>query len=180
MWRGGPEVSAHLGETERLLHNALAAAKTRVDLQRRILGDSTYDGFTKPSIEAMSTRAAVFTNSGLIQFVHGLRNYMLHSALPDSAYEMRLGETLTVRLVLDRDALLDDSIWNVQARAWIQDQQAAIDVIAALNDYMAAIVEHDRWLTEELVAGNRAVIDEYEALAAEHRSRFPPPTFRPR
>jgi hypothetical protein len=73
---------AFLDECERLLHNALSAVHSRVDLLRTFI--SRYVAESTPTL-ATEYRLRVdsdFVENPIHNFLTGLRNYMLHERLP--------------------------------------------------------------------------------------------------
>jgi len=135
----------------RRLHNLLASAKTLVDLVR-VMVNSHYDGttFHDEYLREIKTR---FADDPLTQFVHGLRNYMLHYGLPLTSAEMEIkaGEaegqlSITSRFVLYLNALAEWDGWNGPAKTFLDAQESDLDILPFTEQYHAKIQSYHAWI----------------------------------
>ena len=160
------EIDAVGQETMRLLHNLLASAKTLVDLVR-VLMSKYYEGtpFHKQYKNEIDTR---FANDPLTQFVHGLRNYMLHYGLPVTTAKMEInasnsegGLSITSRFVLNIEGLTDWDGWNGPATDYIAVQSSDLDILVFSEEYHTKIRSFHAWIQRQIGALHA---DEFEWL----------------
>lgn len=109
-------------ETERLLHNFCAAAKTLVDITRNAHTSMDRHQHILPDVKVEIEKN--FATNDLCQFVLGLRNYLLHDRPISSnhSYISVMGRA-TVDFHFDRDSLLKHAkVWNKTAKSFIESQ----------------------------------------------------------
>lgn len=184
-------LDAFLYETDRLLHNYVAAAGSLRDHTRRLWDKHP------PSDDALNAEyerrvGEAFTTSPLVQFIQGLRNDMLHRRLPGSlSVTISLSDddgSETVTVGFPADQLLQAGEWKAQARTYLEERAGeVVDISQIVDDYTNVVRGFNDWFGNAWVDGHRAAFDEYDRLVKEHDALIPdepewppqPPEFPP-
>lgn len=139
-----------LKEIVRRLHNFVAAAKTLVE-HTRIIAREMFKGHEFMG-EYEKAIADTFTNNGLIQFVQGLRNYILHRDLPMSViqftFDVETGKVQN-RVMMDLDSLRSWDGWKPAATEYMAatGKDASLGEIISL--YTSTVVGFHNWFSEK-------------------------------
>ena len=129
------------------LHNFVASVASLVDHTRRVYRRNYQAKGLFPEYQGeIGTR---FGESPLVQFVQGLRDYMLHYRLPGIALETNIldlqTERMAHRLTISKETLLDFD-WNAKAKEFIQTRVGkSVDILQATDDYHAAVAKFQEW-----------------------------------
>jgi hypothetical protein len=152
---------AFLAETERLLHNYLAAASSLADHTMRLWKkyppkDAELTEGHKRKVEE------TFVDSPLANFVQGLRNLSTHRRLPLVQGTMSWTTTgenagMTVVTSLDKDALLAWDGWKAGAKTYL-DEADMIDLEKVVADYTQSVHDFNQWFGEAFVQGPSACV----------------------
>ena len=149
------EINAAAQEAIRLLHNFLSSTKTFVDLLRVIIHRHYEDSELLGEYQQEINRR--FIGDPLTQFVHGLRNYMLHFSLPVTSAEMEIradevegGFTITSRFILDVSALAEWDSWNDAAREYLEAQESDLDILLFSAEYHSKIEQFHVWIQRRI------------------------------
>lgn len=158
---------AFLGECERLLHNALSAVHSRVELLRAFVDRYVVESTPSIAAEYHDRKDADFANDQTHIFLTKLRNYMLHGTLPVLAtqfnYTRDSGTSYAVLLRTDRMA--SDRYFNATTKRWLADQGGSLDVVAVLRGYYERVGRFDGWFTDRIKEHHREEIDAYVQAA---------------
>jgi hypothetical protein len=121
-----------LDETERHLHNYVAATQSRVDHFRRFKREDMPEGFREEYQRRIDEE---FDTSPLHNFVTDLRNLILHVRLPVSTTEetWERGSAWTFRVLVDSADLLRWDGWNPRAREYIEGSGKSVDLRRAVR-----------------------------------------------
>jgi hypothetical protein len=158
--RNNAQMERYLKEVTRLLHNFVASAKTLVE-HTRIIARDMYES-TEFWKEYESEIARRFTSNPLVQFVHDLRNYILHRDLP----------VTFASLTTEHDSLLKISIhtlrewngWRGLSRQYVNsigDDEKIEDIVGAYTD---AIINFHNWFNDRQLELHKEVFKEAEEL----------------
>jgi hypothetical protein len=169
-WSDQQAFEAFLDETERHLHNYVAAAQSRVDHFRRFKGP---EGSSLRK-EYRRRVAQEFAGSPLHNFVTDLRNLILHVRLPVSTAteSWERGGAWTFRVMLDSADLLRWSGWKSQAREYIKANGASVDLGETVRTYTDEIIAFDRWVAEGFIREHLEEIESYWRELREHQARL--------
>jgi hypothetical protein len=162
-----------LDETERYLHNYVAAAASRVDHFRRFKDAEWLDG--SPLHEEYQRRVdEEFKASPLHNFVTDLRNLILHVRLPVSTTTETYarGGTWTFRIMLDSADLLRWDRWTPQARQYIEASGDSVDLSRTVSTYTDEIIAFDRWVAERFIGQHLEEIESYQRALRAHEARL--------
>ena len=131
-------------ETERHLHNYVAAAQSRVDLLRRFIRKDMPEGLR----EYQQRIDDEFKGAPLHKFIIDLRNLMLHVRLPVSTTRetWERGGPYVFRVMLDSADLLERwRGWSDEARQYIEASGESVDlrrtvVLRRAGDHIRSLV----------------------------------------
>ncbi|WP_329058125.1 hypothetical protein [Amycolatopsis sp. NBC_01480] len=162
-----------LDESQRLLHNVLAAMATRVAQLRRFVRHN-FDAGSPIAIEYDERVAALFASDVTAAFLQKMRNELAHAQLPivSSTETIRAGST-TVAIVLPCDALLDWTDRNSKITTWLaRHPGGVVDIGEVLDGYARRAGNLDDWLQQRIGIEYRGEIDQFAAAEdAFFRSR---------
>ncbi|HEX8862633.1 MAG TPA: hypothetical protein VGC06_26790 [Actinomycetes bacterium] len=171
-----PEALEEFGaETERHLHNFVAAAQSRVDHFRQFARAEWPED--SPSRQEYERRVEQeFRTSPLHNFIIKLRQLMQHVRLPLSTSQetWTRGDPWTVnfRVMLDSADLLRWPDWNLLARSYIQASGKAIDLAQTVITYSNEILAFDQWIAERFTHEHQEEIESYLEAATKVRERL--------
>ena len=158
-----------LKEVVRLLHNYIVSAKTLVSHSRRMIRriDST-GAIVGDYKEEVGKR---FTKNGLVQFVHGLRNYVLHQNMPSIV--ATFPGTAEVDGILLRTSILRKS-WegNSIGRAYLDSLSETIRLEELICNYHSEVTSFHRHLEQTLNSEFREEFEELEALRQNAKTSY--------
>jgi hypothetical protein len=164
---------AFLDETERHLHNYVAAAQSRVEHFRQFARDEWPQG--SPLREEYQRRVdEEFAASPLHNFVTDLRNLILHVRLPVSTTTETWapGGAWTFRVMLDSADLLRWDGWSPQARQYIEASGKSVDLGKTVSTYTDEIIAFDRWVAERFIAEHPKELESYQVAVSQHQARM--------
>ena len=162
-----------LDETERHLHNYVAAAQSRVDHFRRFTRAEWPEG--SPLRQEYQRRIdEEFTASQLHNFVTDLRNLMLHVRLPVSTTTETWGPgaAWSFQVMLDSADLLGWDGWSPQAREYVKASEKSVDLGRTVATYTDQIIAFDRWMAERFIGRHLEEIEAYQRALREHQARL--------
>lgn len=162
-------------EVSRRVHNFVAASKTLVDQTRTFMKE--HYGQT-PIWTAYNNEANKrFSEIKVVKFVHDLRNYMLHRALPNSSMFMHYyrdpeqpdqGGHLTTGVRFDATELSDWDGWTKPAREYLQSVGDEVSIEAFTSAYVSLVETFQVWINDRLAKFHAADMAELEALHKEY------------
>jgi hypothetical protein len=173
VWSDQQMFEGFLDETERHLHNYVAAAQSRVEYFRRFARDEWPKG--SPSRHEYQRRVEdEFDASPLHNFVTDLRNLILHVRLPipTTRESWERGGAWTFRVMLDSTDLLAWDDWHPLARKYIETSGASVDLDGTVSTYSSEIIAFDRWVAERFIGEHLEEIESYQRAAQEHHARL--------
>lgn len=162
---------AFLDETDRLLHNYLAAAASLADHTMRLW--KKYPPQDAALTEEYRRRVdEAFKSSPLANFIQGLRNLTVHRQLPviQGTLSLTGGENASLAAVttLNKEALLAWDGWKGGAKKYLEEAGDSIDLEEVIAAYTASVHEFNRWFGQAWVGAHLAAFDELHKLEAEH------------
>lgn len=143
-WR----VTLMADEVQRLLHNFVASAVTLVAHSRKHISSLGKEGIEVPNYQKEID--ARFLSNPLVQFVHGLRNHILHNSLASmqSSHHMMSGVS---SMSLDASALRRRGDWNVWARQFLDEvADGRVDLLSCVKAYFHQVTEFYQWYEQAL------------------------------
>jgi hypothetical protein len=160
-----------LDETERHLHNYVAAADSRVEHFRRFKRKDMPEGLQE---EYQRRVDQDFDAAPLPKFVTDLRDLILHVRLPvQTATETwGPGDAWSFRVMLDSADLLRWERWSPKAREYIEASGKSVDLGRTVATYTGEIVAFDRWVVEGFIREHLEEIESYLRAAREYRARL--------
>ncbi len=162
---------AFLDETDRLLHNYLAAAASLADHTRRLWKKYPPQD---PELNAEYENRVndTFRDSPLARFIKGLRNMSLHRKLPVIQGQMSVTGGTMPRMnavtVLHKDDLLSWEGWTNRAKAYLAQAGDSIDVEEAIAEYTRSVHVCNDWFGKVWVGAHLPAFDAMYALVQEH------------
>jgi hypothetical protein len=164
-----------LDETERHLHNYVAAAQSRVEHFRQFIRAEWPEGSTLRE-EYQQRVDQEFKASPLHNFVTDLRNLILHVRLPVSTTTETWARggawTFTFGVMLDSADLLRWDGWSAQARQHIEATGKSVDLGRTVSTYTDEIIAFDRWVAERFIGQHLEEIESYQRALREHQARL--------
>jgi hypothetical protein len=160
-----------LDETERHLHNYVAAAQSRVEHFRRFTRAEWPEGSLLRQ-EYQRRIDEEFTSSQLHNFVTDLRDLILHVRLPVSTATETWGPGAdwSFRVMLDSADLLDWDGWSPKAREYIKASEKSVDLGGTVATYTDEIIAFDRWMAERFIGQHLEEIESYQRVLREHQA----------
>lgn len=131
----------------RSLHNFLAGAKSLVDHSRNFMNEVYAD---QPILVEYQKRIRQeMSGSGVVQFVHDLRNYTLHKGIPvvREQLEIRPNEQPTFFVSLDLARMRTWGRWSPTALDFIDSSPEHLRIIHFVEPYVDQVVSFYGWLT---------------------------------
>ena len=159
--RNRDQMEKYLLEIARQIHNFVAASKTVVDQNRRVIEKRyTGDDFL-PEYEAYITQELL--GSGPIQFVHDLRNFILHRSIPPVTAVLDLNET-SHRLILDVPQLQQWKGWCKVSKDYLANANKGVDLADTVNAYMEVVRHFHDWRFARQREIHKAQFEDYNRL----------------
>jgi hypothetical protein len=170
----GERFDAFLDETDRLLHNYLAAAASLADHTMRLW--CKYPPQDETVIHEYRQRVdETFINAPVANLIQELRNVTVHRQLPVIRGELsgtgpahEDGPSMRAVTGLDKNRLLASGDWKKGAKKYIEEADDPIDVEVVVAEYTAAVHGFNEWFSEAWVGAHRTTFEELHKLAAEH------------
>jgi hypothetical protein len=138
----------------------MSSAQTLVD-HTRIFMREHFKG--TPILDEYERRLrAAFINDELSHFMKDLRNFVVHCGLPDDTlliekeFKDRVGGGIHLRTA----KLRDWSGWTVPSKRYLDSHDRSIDILDAVTDYSAEVLDLNHWLDDVLLAARRAARNE--------------------
>lgn len=153
-----------LDESQRLLHNVVAAMATRVGQLRRLIKHN-FDADSPIAAEYRERVVALFASDIAAAFLHKMRNELAHAQLPIiSSTETISASSTTIAIVLPCDAMQKWTDWNNKIRTWLAQQPTgAVDIGAVLDGYARQAGNLDHWLHQRIGTEYRSEIGQVAA-----------------
>jgi hypothetical protein len=156
----------YLDETDRLLHNFLAAAESLKDHAKKIhkahMRDLPDDA---DSVEYRVRTRAVF-ESPAGSFVRELRQHVLHERIPETGGYAVWGSDptdLRAGIALDRAKLLGDRTWSKEAKRFMDEAGDNILIHEVATAFRESVVEFCQWFEAALRRRNHGALEEWQA-----------------
>jgi hypothetical protein len=148
----------------RHLHNFLAAAKSLVEHSRNFM-KGVYAGHPLLAEYEDRVRSEMAT-SGLVQFVHDLRNYMLHKGIPivRETLEFHPGGQPAFAVALNLAGMRSWSGWSSGSRVFMQTLPDHIRLADVIEPYLEKTVHFYQWLTNRRLVEDKPVMEELREL----------------
>lgn len=133
-------------ELSRHIHNFATSANSLVDHTRVFLNEYYRD--SKVQIRFGKAVTEAITRTPAIKFVHDLRHYMVHRALPDTQMflEMRQDPTNPVAglqtfsgIRINTASLLEYDRWTADSKRYLHDVGEYVEIDALVDAYLAAV-----------------------------------------
>lgn len=167
--RQNPADERMRSEVLRVLHNFLAAAKSLVDHARNFMNEVYADD---PLRAEYNTRVAIdFKAAPVVQFVHDLRNYMLHKSIPILFEQlwMRSGEQPTLTVALDTKTMRDWSGWTSGAQRFLDLHAEHTEIKTVVDEYLRIVLNFYKWLADRRDEADKEHMEELRHLQDELR-----------
>ncbi len=155
------ELHRFLLSLDRPLHNFLASIRSLVEHTRRATQYLLPAGSAE-RVEYDKSVTALFEKSPEVQFLEGLRNFVLHYELPPTGanFVMAPANQRSQSVHLDAAALLGSGHeWKPLARTYLKAGADTIDIRELVRRYAAAVHSFHEWLRQAVESANRAVLD---------------------
>jgi hypothetical protein len=162
-----------LDETERHLHNYVAAAQSRVDHFRQFVRSEWPEG--SPLREEYQQRIdKEFKTSPLHNFIIKLRQLIQHVRLPVSTTRehWERGGAWTFQVMLDSADLLRWEDWNPPARQYVEASGKSVDLHQTVSTYSNEILAFDRWVAECFIGEHLEEIESYHQAVQQFQERL--------
>jgi hypothetical protein len=159
-------------ETERHLHNYVAAAQSRVDHLRRFKRKDLPEGLREEYQQRIDNE---FKDSPLHKFIIDLRHLMLHVRLPVSTTRetWERGGPYVFRVMLDSADLLERwDKWSPEARRYIEASGESVDLRRTVGTYAEKATTFDRWVAEGISTQHLEDIESFQRAAREFQMRL--------
>lgn len=162
-----------LDETERHLHNYVAATQSRVEHFRQFTRAEWPEG-SPHRAEYQRRVDEQFKTSPLHNFVTDLRNLILHVRLPVSTATETWAPDgpWTFQVMLDTADLLHWDGWSPEAQQYIEASGKSIDLGRAVSTYTDEVIAFDRWVAECFIGQHLEEIESYQGALREHQARL--------
>lgn len=180
-------------ELNRHVHNFVSSALTLIEHTRVFMRKHYADTDLMAIYERQVT--ATFAQSPVVQFVQGLRNYMLHRGLPNSSMFMKFtpnrgttdgSGTAETGVHYDTASLLDWDGWKPAARTYLEQVGEHLDLHESAQEYLTLVNQFHGWLDATLAAHHQSDIQELDqlqvqlqAISQKRRPASPVPTETP-
>lgn len=152
----------------RLLHNYLASAASLVDHSRRLVR-----GIDQELADEFEKRKAVVLDHPAVHLVMGLRNYLMHRALPGIGHTLSMTKVNTPEATMESHVQLQASElcrwagWDTQARAYLHAADGSIDLLPIVEIHGRLSGELNGWLFNALTDANEEGRQEANELMIE-------------
>lgn len=153
--RNKKEMDFFLKEVTRQLHNFVAGAKTFVD-HTRIIAKELYEN-TEFWTEYETQVKQQFVLNPLVQFVHDLRNYILHRDLPLAFASLTFEINWSLRISLKDMRKWKE--WKPLSKQYINSKDDEL-IEYVINDYSKSIFSFHDWLYDRQLEIHKEAFDE--------------------
>jgi hypothetical protein len=160
----------YLDETDRLLHNFLAAAESLRDHMQAIQKKHLPDLPDDPDTSEYQARKSEVFDSPAGSFVRELRQHVLHERIPETGGYAVWGSEpgdLTAGIALDRSELQAARQWSKEATRYMRDAGGDILIHEVAGEFREQVVELREWFDAALRRRNADVLKELETREAE-------------
>jgi hypothetical protein len=159
--RNRNQLERYLLEIARQIHNFVAASKTVVDQSRRVIEKRYIGTDFQSEYEARITQELL--ESGPIQFVHDLRNFILHRSIPPVAAVLDLNK-ISHRLILDVPQLQKWKGWCNVSKDYLANTNEGVDLADTVNAYMEVVRHFHDWRFARQSEIHKAQFEDYNRL----------------
>lgn len=157
------------GAVMRALLNYVASASALVDHSRRILR-----GRSGPIIDKFEQQKEALIANPEVPFVHDLRNFVLHHALPFVGNEVRIepapGVLATSEIKLSTHDLKKSKKWSRGARDFIESHGDELPLRPVIQSHSDLVIALNLWLYEQLADANAPAVAELNELVVERNA----------
>lgn len=153
----------------RYLHNFLASAKSLIDHTRNFMYE-TYAG-APILIEYIDRVQTTFATSGNTQFVHDLRNYILHKEVPiiGERFTIKQGEPPVFTVGLNLYKMRRWDRWSAAAKNFMSMLPEHVRLAELIDPYVESVVRFHEWLSTRRKEADRPVMEELRGLIAQYQ-----------
>ena len=118
-----------------------------------------------------------FANNPLVNFIHALRNYNLHESVPlieviakqnEEGYKVGNYFYVTLCIIPTRALPIKSSYWNIQAKEFIKNSGAVIDIFKTVIEYWTVVTDFQNWFQKKQEAIHDEEIKRYLQYAKEY------------
>ena len=159
----------YLDETDRLLHNFLAAAESLRDHMKAIQKKHLPDLSDDPDTAEYRTRKSEVFDSPAGSFVRELRQHVLHDRIPETGGYAIWGSEpgdLTASIAIDRLKLQAGRQWSKKATRYMEDAGGDILIHEVAREFRDQVVEFCDWFDAALRRRNANALNELETREA--------------
>lgn len=147
-WDRRFEIDTFVEDAIHHLFNFVASAKALADHSRAFY-KRNYEPRKVLEQYPVETKAR-FAEDGLVQFVHKLRDLMLHVSLVGLIHQTRFAGGLMLGSVLmDRDSALVWDGWTAVPRRWLREGPPELDLLETVKAYVLKINTFQAWYMVE-------------------------------
>ncbi|MEW6477167.1 MAG: hypothetical protein AB1679_33345 [Actinomycetota bacterium] len=152
----------------RALHNYVASAMTLVDHARRLMR-----GRSGPVVDEFQQLKLAVVERGEVQFVHGLRNFMLHRTVPLIGHRLSFAhvntpqQTMRSEVSLSVSQLLEWDRWPGPAKDFLAEQADDLELRPVIRLHGDLTYKLNVWLHTALVAANGPALEDVNRLVEE-------------
>jgi hypothetical protein len=160
----------YLDETERLLHNYLAAAESLRNHVQRVQKNHLPDVHQDADSAEYERRVKEVFEDRLGRFGRELRNHFLKDLIPQTDAYLEWGSDPADRrsdIRLVRSELLARRNWSGKAKGYIDDAGKEVLVNEFVVKHRQRIADFYEWFVEAVWRRNQAALDELEARVAD-------------
>lgn len=158
--RNNAQMEQFLKEVTRLLHNFVASAKTLVE-HTRIIARGMYES-TEFWKEYESQIAQQFTSNPLVQFVHELRNYILHRDLPVTFASLTPKHESLLKISIQ--TLREWDGWRVVSRQYMNTASEDEKIEDIVRAYTNTIINFHDWFNDRQLELHKEAFKEANEL----------------
>ncbi len=157
-------------EVVRHFHNFLSAAQslvehTRIYMNQEHTGQQIYDSYQ----EKVNKN---FKNNPLARFVQDLRNYFLHSGIPNSSMKLTIDtenpSPPTSEVLLNISKLKQSKVWKAESKKYIESCNDQISLKEVVESYHVKVRDFYLWFRSELDEWHKSDIEAYKKAAQEY------------
>lgn len=171
--RPNPEWDTFLDLVDLALHNYIASVIALADHTSKV-ADRVLQGENHSLYRGeYNTR---FRKDPRSSFVRGLRNYLLHRALPitSGSFHFEKDGPFTHAIMLSVEALADDDGWNPEARRFMDEAGKGLDIYDALLAHYNDTRSFQKWFETLVFDANKEAIAEANEIADRRNTLIPP------
>lgn len=171
--RANPEWDTFLDLVDLALHNYIASVIALADHTSKVADRVLQGEDLSRYRREYNTR---FRKDPRSSFVRGLRNYLLHRALPvtSGSFHFEKDGPFTHSIMLSVEALAEDDGWNPEALKFMDQAGEGLDIYEVLAAHYNDTRTFQKWFETLVFEANRDAIDEANEIADRRNALIPP------